>query len=70
VNLMPAHHEQFDRDGYRTVWGPRVEQEYENAMDKVEAGRLDPYLAPFGWKESPELVMETFNAYRCQCQLR
>ena len=39
-------------------------------MDKVQAGRLDPYLVPFGWKESPELVMEIFNAYLCQCQLR
>jgi hypothetical protein len=51
------------RGTYRTVWSLQAEQAYENALDEVEAGRLDLYLAPFGRKENPELVMEVLNAY-------
>jgi hypothetical protein len=51
------------RAAYHTVWIPQAEQAYEKAMDEVQAGRLDRYLAPLARKERPDLVMEVLNAY-------
>jgi hypothetical protein len=51
------------RAAYRTIWVPRAELVYEQAMDEVEADRLDRYLAPLGRKDKPGLVMEVLNAY-------
>lgn len=51
------------RDAYRTTWVPQAELAYERALDEVQEGRLERYLAPLGRRAEPALVMEVLSAY-------